>query len=209
MNAMAATALILLCALPGCAPSSAPGPGGGLPRERLEPLASDAVPSRGPAAAPVRIVEFADFRCGHCRRAVTVMNRVLEAYPGRVRHEFRHFPGVDGDTSVRAALGAASAQRQGRFWEMHELLFEMQGEPIDEDALRARATQLGLDVERFSTDLRGPETAAVVNADIVEADRLGVRGTPGFFVNGLYLRGYQSFEALRDVIEAELAKAGP
>jgi protein-disulfide isomerase len=133
-----------------------------------------------------------------------VLDRIRETYPEEVRVLYKHFP-VVSEASWRAAIAAAAAQRQGRFWEMHDLLFELRGQPLTEPLLRGRLRDLGIDADRFSADLRSPEVEAVVRADLAEADRIGLSETPAFFVNGRYLRGAQSFEALRRVIDRELA----
>lgn len=165
-------------------------------------------PARGPAGAPVTIVEFADFRCPHCRSMLPVLERVLAAYPDDVRLVFAHLP-VVSEESGRAAVAAVAAGNQGAFWEMHDFLFQLQRQPLDEELLREKARQLGLDADRFSLDLRSPESLAVVEADLAEANRLGLRATPTFFVNGQLLEGTRSFETFRQLIEAELALAGP
>ncbi len=167
--------------------------------------AADA-PARGPSGAVVTIVEFADFRCHHCRGMLPVLDRVLAAYPDDVRHVFMHFPVVSVE-SGRAAVAALAAGRQGRFWEMHDFLFQLQRQPLDEEILRARARELGLDVERFSADLRRDELVERVQADLAEARRLGLRGTPASFVNGVYLPGTRSFETFQQLIEAEIRRA--
>jgi protein-disulfide isomerase len=165
-------------------------------------------PARGPADAPVTIVEFADFRCPHCRSMLPVLERVRAAYPDEVRLVFAHLP-VVSEESGRAAVAAVAAGNQGAFWEMHDFLFQLQGQPLDEELLREKARQLGLDPDRFSRDLRSPQTLAVVDADVAAANRLGLRATPTFFVNGELLEGTRSFETFRQLIEAELALAGP
>jgi protein-disulfide isomerase len=163
-------------------------------------------PSLGPDDAPVTLVEFADFRCSYCIRARPVVERLHREYPDDLRIVFKHLPVVSPD-SHRIALAAAAAQRQDAFWEMHDLLFQLAAHPVTEPLLRRHAEELGLDPDRLSADLRAPEVEARVRADVAEADRLGVRGTPSFFVNGLWLHGYQPYEKLRDAVEAELSAA--
>jgi len=154
----------------------------------------------------VTIVEFADFRCSYCRHTLHVLDRVLSTYPENVRLVFVHFP-VVSDASSRAAVAAVAAQRQGRFWEMHDFLFRQQGIPLRMEAVLGEARSLGLDEERFASDLRDAEVIAVVQADFDEARRVGLRGTPAFFVNGRRLRGSRSFEAFRSAIDAELSRS--
>lgn len=195
---------VALALLAGCA-----APGSSRPPQVFE---ADEVPSSGPARgpddAPVTIVEFADFRCIYCRKMLPVLQRVLAAYPNDVRLVFLHLP-VVSDDSGRAAVAAVAAGRQGAFWPMHDFLFQLQGQPLDEEVLREGARELGLDPERFSRDLRSPEALAVVEQDVAAATRLGVRATPTFFVNGRMLEGTRSFDSLRQLIEEELKMAGP
>lgn len=185
--------------------SSAPA---GRPRVVLLEELPGGGPARGPDDAPVTIVEFSDFRCPYCRSVQPVLRRVIEAYPSEVRLVYVHLPVVSPE-SGRAAVAAVAAGRQGRFWEMHDFLFELQRQPIDEELLRGRAVQLGMDADRFALDLRSPDSVAAVEADMAAANRLGVQATPSFFVNEHFLEGAQPFEVFRQLIEAELALAGP
>lgn len=168
----------------------------------------DQGPSRGPADAPVTIVEFADFRCPHCRTMLPVLDRVLAAYPNDVRLVFVHMPVVSAE-SGRAAVAAVAAERQGAFWEMHDFLFELQRQPLEEELLRGVVLRLGLDADRFSLDLRSEASVLEVEADLAAAEQLGVRATPAYLVNGRLLEGTQPFEVFRQLIEAELKMVGP
>lgn len=203
-----ALAAALLLALTAAACAAGGSPSAGLPRVvELDELPSGG-PARGPADAPVTIVEFGDFRCPHCRSVQPVLRQVLEAYPNDVRLVYAHLPVVSPE-SGRAAVAAVAAWRQGRFWEMHDFLFALQRQPIDEEILRGRAIQLGMDADRFRLDLRSPDSVAAVEADLAAANRLGVQATPSFFVNGHFLEGAQPFDVFRQLIEAELAMVGP
>ncbi len=186
-------------------PASGPAPAA-LHQGVTYEVRSAGAPARGNPEAVVTIVEFADFRCHHCRSMLPVLSRVLAAYPDDVRHVFLHFPVVSAE-SGRAAVAAVAAERQDRFWEMHDFLFQLQGQRLDEEVLREWARQQGLDVERFSADLRRDELVERVQADLAEANRLGLRGTPAYFVNGVYLPGTRSFESFRQLVEAELRRA--
>jgi len=152
----------------------------------------------------VSLVEFGDFRCAYCRRMLPVLARVRAEYPDQVRLVFMHFP-VTAPDSGRAAIAAVAAQEQGRFWEMHDALFALQDQPLTKPALLADAQRLGLDVERFEADLRREELVERVRSDLAQGERLGLAGTPAFFVNGRPLLGAQSYEALAQAIETELA----
>ena len=168
----------------------------------------DQGPSRGPADAPVTIVEFADFRCPHCRNMLPVLDRVLAAYPNDVRLVFVHLPLVSAE-SGRAAVAAVAAEHQGAFWEMHDFLFELQRQPLDEELLRGVVLRLGLDADRYSLDLRSDASVEEVEADLAAAEQMGIRGTPAYLVNGRLLEGTQPFGVFRQLIEAELEMAAP
>ena len=137
-----------------------------------------------------------------------VLDRVLAAYPNDVRLVFVHLPVVSAE-SGRAAVAAVAAERQGAFWEMHDFLFELQRQPLEEELLRGVVQRLGLDADRLSLDLRSPASVERVEADMAAAERLGVNGTPAYLVGGLLLRGTQPFEVFQQLIEAELELAGP
>ncbi len=205
-----ALALLLVAALGlvACAGNGAAAPTAGGWAEEGEVFEIDAAgaPARGPWDAPVLIVEFGDFRCRYCKKMLPILDRVRSAYPERVRIAYMHLP-VVSQTSARAAIAAVAAQRQGAFWPMHDRLFAMQGETLSEVLLLVHVRDLGLDPQRFAADLRSPEVEAVVRADLAEASRIGIRGTPAFFVNGRYLPGTQSYESLARAIERELARA--
>ena len=182
----------------------------GLPPEgdgdRVE-IAVDRAPVRGPIAAPVTLVEFSDFRCPYCRRMAPTLAKLRERFPTELRLVFKHFPVVAPD-SGRAAVAALVAGWQGRFWEMHDALFELQGHPLREPDLLAIASGLDMDVARYRRDLRSPSALAQVQADAALARRLGLRGTPAFFVNGRKLFGVQSYAALERAVEQELKPGG-
>ncbi len=205
-----ALALLLVAALGlvACAGRGAAAPEVGSWAQEGEVFEIDAAgaPARGPEDAPVLIVEFGDFRCRYCKKMLPILDRVRSAYPERVRIAYMHLP-VASQTSARAAIAAVAAQRQGAFWPMHDRLFALQGETLTEAMLLVEVGDLGLDPRRFSLDLRSPQVEAVVRADLAEADRIGIRGTPAFFVNGRYLPGTQTYQSLTRAIERELTPA--
>ncbi len=161
-------------------------------------------PIRGAADAPVTIVEFSDFQCGFCFRVNPTLAQLLERYPGKVRVVFKHSP-IEGHTAAPLAHRAAfAAQQQGKFWEMHDRIFANQ-RAMDRPALVAHATALGLDVPRFTADLDSPQSQAVLDRDQAEAAKVGVDGTPTFFVNGAPLVGAQPLETFAAAIDKALA----
>ncbi|HEX6471504.1 MAG TPA: Na+/H+ antiporter NhaA [Streptosporangiaceae bacterium] len=138
---------------------------------------------RGPAKAPITVVEYGDFECPFCGQAEPVIRELLADY-GDVRYVWRHLPLTDVHPQARlAALAAEAAADQGRFWEMHDLLLVRQDALQPPDLIRY-AGELGLDVERFRADVRKNVGAARIAEDVDSADLSGVSGTPSFFING-------------------------
>jgi protein-disulfide isomerase len=164
------------------------------------------VPIRGDANAPVTIVEFSDFQCGFCYRVNPTLAQLLDRYQGKVRLLFKHSP-IEGHTAAPLAHRAAyAAQQQGKFWEMHDRIFANQ-RAMDREALLAHASALGLDLARFTADLDSPRAQAVLDRDQAEAAKVGVDGTPTFFVNGTPLVGAQPLEAFTAAVDKALAAA--
>jgi len=159
---------------------------------------------RGPAEAPVTLLEYGNFECPYCGRAEPVIRELL-ADGGDIRYVWRHLPLNDVHTHAQLASEASEAAHlQGRFWDMHDLLLEHQDELRPRDLLRY-ADELGLDVERFEDDLRNHRVASRVARDVDSADLSGVSGTPTFFVNGRRHYGPYDIETLSNV--ARLAGA--
>lgn len=145
----------------------------------------------------VELLEYGDFQCPYCRDAVRAIERVLQRMDGRVRFVFRHFPVTSKHPRAQEyAEAAEAAAAQGRFWEMHDLLF---AEPDPEPA--ALAQRLGLDVERFEEELRSGVHAERVAGDRAEGGARGVSATPAFFVAGDRHRGFYDVEGLVDALE--------
>ena len=161
---------------------------------------------RGPIDAPVTVVEYGDFECPYCGQAEPVVRELLRDF-GDVRYVWRHLPLNDVHPGAQLAAEAAeAAAEQGGFWEMHDLLFDHQ------DALRPSdligyAEQLGLDVERFTNDLREHVGAARVADDVDSADLSGVSGTPTFFINGRRHYGAYDTATLSAAVRAAGARA--
>ena len=167
----------------------------------------EGAPFRGPATAPVTIVEFSDFQCPYCKQVVPTLTQVLSRYGEKVKLVFRDFP-IDSlhPQARKAAEAARCARDQGKFWEYHDALFANSPNASPEH-LKTYAEQVGLDVPSFER-CRGSGThAAAVQKDIEEGARLGVTGTPVFFINGELLSGAQPLEGFARVIERELAPA--
>lgn len=155
----------------------------------------------GPATAPVTLVEYGDYECPHCGRAHPVVKALREQLGRGLRFAFRHFPLTTVHPhALPAAEAAEAAAAQGRFWEMHDVLFEHQHALEVEDLVRYAAS-LGLDLARFEQDLVEHVHAPRVREDVLSGARSGVNGTPTFFVNGVRHNGPFDFESLREGIE--------
>ncbi len=161
--------------------------------ERVDP-ARDHV--RGAADAAVTLLEYGDFECPRCGRAAPLIHELLARHDGRLRFVFRHLPLPDVHPHAPLAAEAAEAAgAQGKFWEMHDLLFRNQDKLLARD-LERYAAELGLDVERFARDLRDGRLRPRVAQDAEGADAAGVVGTPTFFINGVLYRGPRDITSL-------------
>ncbi|WP_197322110.1 Na+/H+ antiporter NhaA [Saccharomonospora sp. NB11] len=173
-----------------------------LPRRLDPPVDADRDNIRGDADAPLTLVEYGDFECPFCSRATGVTRELRAKFGPNLRYVFRHLPLSDVHPHAEfAARAAVAAQRQGRFWEMHDLLFEHQDELEYEDVV-GYASELGLDVETFLRDLESEATAAVVREDLVSAEASGAVSTPTFFVGSQRHVGPHDTETLSRALEA-------
>ncbi len=162
-------------------------------------------PARGPAKAPVTIVEFSDFECPYCKRVLPTLDQVAAKYGDQVRVVFRHFPLSIHANAQKAAEASICAADQGKFWEMHDLLFNEQQKLAVAD-LKEKATKLGLDAASFGECLDSGRHAATVQADLREGSAAGVNGTPAFFINGRFLSGAVPFESMAELIDDEVRR---
>lgn len=163
---------------------------------------------RGPGSAPLTLVEYGDFECPHCGRAYGVVKDLEEELGTQLRVVFRHFPlATIHPFAELAAQAAEAAGEQGKFWEMHDILFENQ-EALAPENLIEYAQALALDLADFEEALRSGRHVPRVKEDFISGVRSGVNGTPAFFVNGQRHDGaYEYPELLRALREAALAGA--
>jgi protein-disulfide isomerase len=166
----------------------------------MEPLDDEIDHVRGPLGARA-IVEYGDYECPYSRLAFRHIERVERRQDVRVRFAFRHFPLTDKHPHALAASAAAEAAAlQGRFWEMHELLFHRQ-KALEDDDLRRYATEIGLDVPRFDADRTGADVLARIQRDVDSGLATGeVRGTPTLFVDGGVYRDSYDAATLAQVL---------
>jgi protein-disulfide isomerase len=160
-------------------------------------------PALGPAMAPISLVEFSDFQCPFCAQAAPIVHQLLAAYPTQVRFAFKNYPLPMHKESPLAHEAALAAGDQGKFWEMHDALFASQGK-LTRDDLIAKAKQLGLDVPRFTKDLDSHRFKSQVDSDRQEGNRLGVDGTPFFFINGHAINGAVGLPEFKQLIDVVL-----
>jgi Na+:H+ antiporter, NhaA family len=160
---------------------------------------------RGPADAPVTLVEYGDFQCPYCGEAYPVVRELRKHFGERLRFVFRQMPLADlHPRAPFAAEASEAAGAQGRFWEMHDRLFEHQHQ-LDDAALREHAESVGVeDGQRFDAELRGAVHASRVDEDLRSGVRSGVPSTPAFFVNGVIHLGSASYAELAEAIDEEL-----
>ncbi|MCP3104428.1 thioredoxin domain-containing protein [Myxococcus sp. K15C18031901] len=163
-------------------------------------------PSKGPDTAPITIVEFSDFQCPFCSRAIGTVDEVMKEYDGKVKLVFRQFPLDFHKEAQKAAEASLCANDQGKFWEMHDKLFASQS-ALQVDNLKKYAGELKLDQAKFDKCLDSGEKAATVKSDMADAQKVGVTGTPAFFINGIMLSGAQPIDEFKSIIDAELKTA--
>jgi protein-disulfide isomerase len=166
-------------------------------------------PVRGAKDALVTIVQFSDYQCPFCRRAEPTITKILAEYKGKVRVAWRDLPLPFHANAKSAAIAARAAGLQGKYWQMHDKLFEKQEGPADlaKANLERYAEEIGLNVKAFKTAMQHEDLAKLVEQDISVAHKLGVQGTPGFFINGKFLSGALPFETFKSKIDDELKRA--
>lgn len=169
--------------------------------------AHDRARVRGNTNAPVIIVEFSDFSCPFCRRAESTLNGVLAKYQGKVSLAYRDFPVRNLHPQAQAAAEASRcAAEQGKFWEYHDVLFESP-DKLSHEGLLESARNLNLDEKRFSQCLDTGRYKTQVEQDLQEGVKVGVSGTPTFFINGVLLAGAESASEFEKIIDEELVDA--
>jgi protein-disulfide isomerase len=164
-------------------------------------IKADAGKVRGAPMAPVTIVEFSDFQCPYCGAAHPEISGLLREFEGQVKLVFKYFPLSAHERAVPAARAAEAAAKQGKFWEMHDMLFEHQHDLGDADFERY-AGAIGLDAERFKADLASAEVQQRIDADRAEGIKLGIEGTPTIYIDGRLLR--EPIKALAAYLKEEL-----
>ncbi len=172
---------------------------------------SDLIPvgtsfTKGPATAAVTIVEFSEFQCPFCSRALPTVDQILKEYPNDVRVVFKHNPLSFHKDAPLASEASYAAGEQGKFWEYHDVLFKNQ-KKLKRADLDGYAEQLGLDMTKFKEALDSGKFKKEIQKDQALANKIGARGTPNFFVNGIKVVGAKPFPEFKKIIDTELAAA--
>jgi len=188
-------ALVFLVTVAGCI-SSAPGTTG------LATLSFGGQPALGAKDAKVTVVEYSDFQCPYCSKAVPVVHAMLKEYDGKVKLVYVNYPLQFHQYAYKAAEASECALDQGKFWEYHDLLFENQ-DKLTADDLKGYAKTLGLDTAKFDSCLDNGDKIPAVEADIAQAKQAGVSGTPTFMIGNTKVVGADA-QKLDDAIQAAL-----
>ena len=159
-------------------------------------------PVRGGADAPLKLIEFADYECPYCQQIQPDLDRLEAEYKGKLSFAYKDVPLPMHSHAQKAAEAAHCAGVQNKYWEYHDTLLKTKA--IELPQLSTAAQQLGLDMKAFDACLSSGAQAPVVKASLDEAQRLGLQGTPSFFLNGRYFSGSMSYDQLRQIVEEEL-----
>lgn len=157
----------------------------------------DGSPSKGPESAPLTMIEFADFQCPHCGQYAPMIDKLVETRKD-IRLVFKFYVLGKFPNSENAARAAIAAGKQGKFWEMHHLIFSNQ-ENLSQQGLDSMAKEIGLDVTRLHADMQLPDTADRISRDHKLGEDVGVQGTPTIFINGRQFDGLQDMNEWLDL----------
>jgi len=169
------------------------------------PIPTLGSPGIGPANAPITLVEFSDFQCPYCSKAVAQINATLKAYPSDVRLIFKQYPLESHPAALISAAASLAAHQQGKFWPMHDVMFANRPK-LSRQSILAWAKDIGLDMKRFTADLDSDAIKKAVLRDQADGDKAGVEGTPTVFLNGQKYNGDLAPEAIKTVIDGELKR---
>lgn len=160
-------------------------------------------PVTGPANAPITLVEFSDFQCPYCSAAVGQLKEVLKMYPTQVKLIFKQFPLEMHPQADLAAAAAVAAQKQGKFWALHDAMFA-HPEELSRKGIISLAQQNGLNMSQFENDIDSTTVRETVVRDVQDGNQAGVEGTPSLFINGQHYNGPITSEALKAIISGRL-----
>ena len=160
-------------------------------------------PERGPKDARITLVEFSDFECPYCSLAAPEVISILAAYPKDIRLIYKQFPLPMHPHAPLAAAASLAANEQGKFWQMHDVLFK-NFRHLSREKILELAQGLGLNMDKFTADLDSPKFQAVIKKDVADGEAAGVYGTPSLFIDGKHYNGPLTMDVLKPILDAEL-----
>lgn len=163
----------------------------------------DGSPVLGPSDAKITMVEFSDFECPYCSRAVKNMQEIMAAYPKDIKLIYKQFPLSMHPHAQLAATASLAAKDQGKFWEMHNIMFA-NFRKLSRENILGWAKEIGLDVNKFQADLDSGKYKKIIDKDLADGESSGVYGTPAFFINGKLYNGPVELAQLKPILDAEL-----
>ena len=161
-------------------------------------------PFKGPEKAPVTVTVFSDFQCPYCAKVSPVLDQLLSQYPKDVKVVHKNFPLKNHQFATPAAIAGLAAHRQGKFWEMHDKIFENYS-ALSDEKFTEFAKALSLDMDKFAKDSKDPQLLQEVQAELQSGLKAEVRGTPTIFVNGCRVTA-GGLDGLKSLVDAELKK---
>jgi len=160
---------------------------------------------RGPAGAPLMLVEYADYECPFCQQVQPTLDRLATEFKGKIAFAYKDLPLPMHSHAAKAAEASQCAGLQGKYWEYHDVL--LKATSLDVPQLKAAASQLGLETVAFDKCLDSGDRADAVKSSQDEAQKLGLQGTPSFFLNGRFFSGSMSYDQMRQMMEDELKRS--
>ena len=162
-------------------------------------------PVMGAANAKITLVEFSDFQCPYCSRAIHKLSAILKAYPADVKLIFKQYPLDSHPQAQISAQAALAAHQQGKFWQLHDLMFANPN-ALSRKAIMGWAASIGLDMKKFEADLDSEAIKKTVARDMADGEKAGVEGTPTVFINGQRYNGDYDLAVMKPILEAELKR---
>jgi protein-disulfide isomerase len=174
---------------------------------QLKPAVNSTDHIQGKNTASLELVEYGDYQCPHCGHAYPIIKNLQQSLGADLKFVFRNFPLSEiHPDAFNAAVAAEAAGLQGKFWEMHDIIFENQQE-LDLESLFLYAKKIGLDVKRFKNDMQKDTLANKVEQDFESGVRSGVNGTPSFFINGKKYDGDWEEDVFTEFLKRQLLAA--
>jgi protein-disulfide isomerase len=168
-------------------------------KNRVKDVVEAHNPTKGPADAPITIIEYTDFECPYCARGANTLEKLLKIYPNEIRVVFKNLPLKMHEQAQPAAKAALAAKNQGKFWEYHDLLFD-NSDKLNEEMFVKLATDLQLDLKKFNADRQSDTIAQWVAKDVQQAKQLNLTGTPAFIANGVVIKGAKPVDNFAEII---------